>query len=213
MSVIWFAVTRKLLIWFLNNKVFLSSIFIRLFDTMIIICISTGLPELLSQQGQFLFFLIRTDKIPINDETCDWILDFLKGIYLQIMPVTSSPLSPTTVQLSAFDCQQLRRHRFLTPAAILTCLHVSGMSVKLWLNSLAGRPPRSTTSTPPWSPSNPHKQVSSFQWPWSAGMNLSCACMWRRGWLQICEMDTNEFHFYHLPAPVFRAQQEQHLGN
>lgn len=33
------------------------------------------------------------------------------------------------------------------------------------------------------------------------------------GWLQICEMDTNEFHFYHLPAPVFRAQQEQHLEN
>lgn len=148
---------------------------------MIIICICTGLPELLSQQGQFLFFLIRTDKIPINDETCDWILDFLKGIYLQIMPVTSSPLSPTTVQLSAFDCQQLRRHRFLTPAAILTCLHVSGMSVKLWLNSLAGRPPRSTTSTPPWSPSSPHEQVSSFQWPWSGGMNLSCACMWRWG--------------------------------
>lgn len=103
--------------------------------------------------------------------------------------------------------------RFLTPAAILTCLHVSGMSVKLWLNSLAGRPPRSTTSTPPWSPSSPHEQVSSFQWPWSGGMNLSCACMWRRGWLQICEMDTNEFHFYHLPAPVFRAQQEQHLEN
>lgn len=119
----------------------------------------------------------------------------------------------TSVQLSPFHYQQLRWHRFLNPAAVLTCLHVSGMSVKLWLNSLAGRPPRSTTSTPPWLLSNQHQRVSSFQWPWNTGMNLSRACMWRRGWLQICEMDTNKFQLFPLPALVFRAQREQHLEN
>lgn len=42
-------------------------------------------------------------------------------------------------------------------------------SVKLWLNFLAGRLPRCSTSTPPWLPSSLHKQVSSFQWPWGTG--------------------------------------------